>query len=264
MDTRLDFDGIRRYWDDRAAGDTSVQSTTQDVYLREIEFRVLSERIAQLRPASVADVGCGDGRTTTRLAAELPGVAFHGYDYAGAMVANARGHAMTGPAPQVRFTQCDVTQGLPGRFDLIFTTRCLINLPTWELQMTALRHIHAALHEGGSYLMVENFLEGHDNFNQVRSRYGLDPIAVRPHNFFLQRERLLAFSGTLFDLQEELNISSTYYLMSRVVYARMCADQDVAPDYFDDHHRLAAGLPFAGEFGPVRLLSLRKRPEAST
>jgi len=43
----------------------------------------------------------------------------------------------------------------------------------------------------------------------------------------------------------------------------MCADSGVAPDYFDDHHRLAAGLPFAGEFGPVRLLSLRKKSGVS-
>ena len=68
----LDFDGIRNYWDTRASGDSSAQSTTQDVYLREIEYRVLAERVGRLRPARVADVGCGDGRTTLRLAAGCP------------------------------------------------------------------------------------------------------------------------------------------------------------------------------------------------
>lgn len=259
----LDFDGIRQYWDDRASGDSSVQSTTQDVYLREIEYRVLLERIRQHAPSRVADVGCGDGRTTARLASGLAGVVFDGYDYAPSMVANASNSSQTGSVANLRFSQLDITQGLSQRFDLIYTTRCLINLPSWELQMVALRHIHDALNDGGVYLMVENFLEGHDNFNRVRASYGLDEIAVRPHNFFFQRERLIDFAGPLFEVQEELNISSTYYLMSRIVYARMCADSGVAPDYFDDHHRLAAGLPFAGEFGPVRLLSLRKKSGVS-
>jgi SAM-dependent methyltransferase len=257
----MDFEGIRQYWDNRASGDTSVQSTTQDVYLREIEYRVLFDRIKQIGPARVADVGCGDGRTTMRLATGLSGMAFDGYDYASAMVTNARSSEA---ASNVRFGQRDITDGLPDRFDLIYTTRCLINLPSWELQMVALRHIHSALKDGGTYLMVENFQEGHDNFNQVRSTYGLDEIAVRPHNFFFRHERLMAFLGPLFEVRETLNISSTYYLMSRIVYAKMCADMGVSPDYFDDHHRLAAGLPFAGEFGPVRLLSLRKKPGEHT
>ena len=46
----LDYDDIRKYWDDRAVGDSSVQSTTQDVYLREIEARVLEERIERYAP----------------------------------------------------------------------------------------------------------------------------------------------------------------------------------------------------------------------
>lgn len=257
----LDFDGIRQYWDSRASGDASVQSTTQDVYLREIEYRVLHERMLHRNPSSVADLGCGDGRTTARLADAFPAIAFEGYDYASAMVANAQGNSRHRDLPNVRFSQGDATQGLPGGFDLIYTTRCLINLPSWDLQKLALRHIHAALHEGGCYLMVENFREGHDNFNRIRASHGLGEIAIRPHNYFFERERLIDFLSPLFELREELNISSTYYLMSRIVYARMCADQGLSPDYFDDHHRLAAGLPFAGEFGPVRLLCLEKRRE---
>ncbi len=255
----LDFEGIRNYWDTRASGDSSAQSTTQDVYLREIEYRVLSERVGRLRPSRVADVGCGDGRTTLRVAAGCADVAFDGYDYAASMIENARASGQAQSAANVRFARHDIMDGLPERFDLVYTTRCLINLPSWDMQMAALRHIHAGLADGGSYLMVENFQEGHDNFNAVRRAYGLSEIAVRPHNFFFLRPRLIDFMAPLFELREELNISSTYYLTSRVVYARICADQGATPDYFDDHHRLAAGLPFAGEFGPVRLLVFEKK-----
>ena len=60
-------------------------------------------------------------------------------------------------------------------------------------------------------------------------------------------------------LEEEINISSTYYLVSRIIYSKICAETGVQMDYFDDHHRYAAGLPFSGEFGPVRLICLRKK-----
>ena len=67
----MDFNEIKKYWEDRAALDTSAQSTTQDFYLREIEFKVLSERIKKYSPKLVADIGCGDGRTTARLAENM-------------------------------------------------------------------------------------------------------------------------------------------------------------------------------------------------
>jgi len=32
----MDFNGMKKYWENRAKEDDSVQSTTNDVYLREI------------------------------------------------------------------------------------------------------------------------------------------------------------------------------------------------------------------------------------
>lgn len=255
----MDFNEIRQYWDQRAGGDSSVQSTTQDVYLREIEFEAVLGQIQKCAPGRVADVGCGDGRTTVRLASRVPAANFTGFDYADSMVDNARKIHAQGEGARVRFDPLDICDGLKESFDLIYTTRCLINLPSWELQMQALHNIHAALPAGGTYVMVENFVEGQNNFNQLRRQYGLNEIPVRVHNNFFERSRLMEFAGAGFSVEYEVNISSTYYLMSRVIYARICSDAGVEPDYFDDHHKLAAGLPFCGEFGPVRLVCFRKR-----
>jgi hypothetical protein len=63
----------------------------------------------------------------------------------------------------------------------------------------------------------------------------------------------------MFRIEEEVNISSSYYLVSRVIYSKICAEKGIQPDYFDDHHRFAASLPFSGEFGPIRLICLKKR-----
>lgn len=255
----MNFDEIRKYWDDRASGDSSAQSTTQDVYLREIEFAVLSERILKYAPRRVADVGCGDGRTTARLANKYPDSDFMGFDYSQSMVANARRDRSSVDRPNLKFDQLDICDGLNGAFNLIYTTRCLINLPSWDLQQLAVNNIHRALAPGGVYAMVENFAEGHANFNQIRTQFNLPEIPVREHNLFFERARLIDWSAKMFEVDEEVNISSAYYLASRVIYSKICVETGVAPNYFDDHHRFAAGLPFCGEYGPVRLLCLKKR-----
>lgn len=255
----MNFEEIRKYWDERASGDSSAQSTTQDVYLREIEFGVLSERILKYSPRLVADVGCGDGRTTARLANSHSDTEFIGFDYSQSMVGNARRDRGSADRLNLKFDHLDICDGLDGAYNLIYTTRCLINLPSWKLQQLAINNIHRALAPGGVYAMVENFAEGHSNFNQIRARFNLPEIPVRAHNLFFERARLLDWAAKMFEVDEEVNISSAYYLASRVIYSKICVEKGVAPNYFDDHHRFAAGLPFCGEYGPVRLLCLRKR-----
>lgn len=255
----MNFDEIKRYWEDRASRDSSAQSTTQDFYLREIEFNVLSEHIGKYLPNSVVDIGCGDGRTTIRLASKYPAIHFYGFDYSLAMIENAQKVLLSSQAFNIEFEQFDICYELKASFDFIYTTRCLINLPSWDLQKKAIKNIHEALNVGGVYIMVENFIEGQENFNLVRRKFDLPEIPVREHNFFFQRERLLEYVKDSFLVEEEVNISSTYYLVSRVIYSKICSETGVRPDYFDDHHRFASGLPFCGEFGPVRLLCLKKR-----
>lgn len=246
---------IKKYWEDRAAHDTSAQSTTNDIYMREIEY-------GALRPwmeghYKVADVGCGDGRTTAHLAMRFPDIMFTGYDYCDRMIANAR--VACPVLHNLRLENADICNELKKSFDLIYTTRCLINLPTWEMQKTAIFNIHCALEEHGKYIMVENFIEGHDNLNRVREQFGLPEIKVRSHNLFFQRDRFLDFIQRWFVLVDEVNISSSYYMTSRTIYSKICADAGIKPDYSSMYHKLASGLPFAGEYGPVRLICLRKR-----
>jgi len=254
----MNFEEVKKYWDDRASGDPSAQSTTQDFYLREIEFKVLLARVQNYLPSTVADVGCGDGRTTALLARKYQNINFTGYDYSSFMVENAMTHLCTQELENIKFNQLDICAGLNSLFDLIYTTRCLINLPSWELQRKAIDNIYAALQVGGVYLMVENFIDGHENFNQVRKSFDLQEIKVRDHNLFFQRDRFVDYIDGLFKIEEEVNISSTYYLMSRVIYSKICSDSGIQPDYFDNHHRYAANLPFSGEYGPTRLICLKK------
>jgi SAM-dependent methyltransferase len=256
----MNFNQIKNYWDKRAAGDDSEQSTTQDVYLREIEATTLASELKKLKPNSTADIGCGDGRTTLRVARQFHQTEFFGYDYSGAMITNAKMQLSNEiNIENINFAQADILNDLPQKFDSLYTTRCLINLPAWELQQQAISNICDALNDNGVYIMIENFVEGQMNFNRVRKEYELPEIPIREHNLFFERKPLLSYLDNYFHLDHECNISSTYYLMSRILYSKICADTDTLPDYYDVHHRLASKLPFSGEYGPVRLLCLRKK-----
>ena len=67
---------IKKYWDNRAKEHTSdCQGTTNDLYLRELEIKTVSEKIRGLGlsyGASLIDIGCGDGYSTMRFAKALP------------------------------------------------------------------------------------------------------------------------------------------------------------------------------------------------
>ena len=255
----MKFEEIRSYWDERARGDQSSQSTTQDHYLREIEYRAVAEQIRMHGPAHVVDIGCGDARTTARLACDYPQMRFTGIDYAQGMIDNARTVVADAKVENLELQVGDVCLPIDcDQADFVYTNRCLINLPEWSLQQNAIGNIHERLADGGIFAMVENFVEGQDNFNAVREKYNLQPISIRDHNTFFEIDKLKEFLAGKFDVVSETNISSTYYLVSRVIYSKICQEQGLSPDYFDDHHRLAADLPFSGEFGPVRLIVLRK------
>lgn len=245
---------IKQYWNERAV--TSLETaTTNDVYLRRVEAYALSQVIRKHSPGFVADVGSGDGRTTHRVALEFPSTTFVGYDFAPEMVRMARDRWKMS---NLVFFGGDISFPLPVKHGLIYTTRCLINLPSWNDQIRAILNIHQSLCEGGIYVMIENFMEGQIALNEQRHKYGLPEIAVRGHNLFFRRDPLITIVSSLFKILDECNISSTYYLATRVLYARICMDRGEDPDYTSTHHRLAAELPWAGEYGPVRMIVMQK------
>ena len=256
----MDAKEIKAYWDNRASVDSSAQSTTMDLWFRNIEADFLLQSIKEHNPINICDVGCGDGLTTLRCAKESPSRTFTGFDYSASMINNAQKNLQNQGIKNTAFYTGDITRKIGAKgFDFIYSTRCLINLPDWIAQAKALTQIKNLLRNGGVYVMIENFIEGHDMFNSVRADFGLPPIQIRDHNTFFERDNLMTQMTKDFDVLEEINISSTYYMVSRVVYSVICKDQNISPDYNDIHHRLASRLPFSGEYGPVRVIVFKKK-----
>ncbi len=261
----MKYQEVKAYWEKRALDQgTSPQATTMDFFMRQIEIKCLKNSVAKFARGkdrfNVADIGCGNGYSTIELAKDFPEIEFRGYDYSRQMIKYAKENRKNSNSRNVKFTVLDIIQeNLNQKFNLIYTDRCLINLPSWELQMLAIKKIAQSLVDGGIYLMIENFWDGHNNFNELRRQFGLSEIPIRDHNLYLENSRLESFLKEYFDILSFENISSQHYLVSRIVYSKICKHNNIEPDYFDIHHELGSRLPFSGNFGPICMCQLRRK-----
>ncbi len=254
---------VKQYWTERAASD-SANATTNDVYLRNLERATLVARLRTLgcsAQSRVLDAGCGDGQTVFALAAEF-GCSLVGRDFAPSMIELAKIQLANDPNPHIDFAIGDVRRVADEfgaeAFDFVMTDRCLINLESEAEQYAAIEGIERALKPGGSYLAIENFVEGNEKLNALRTSFGLPPIAIRWHNRFFREVEFIERARARFRSVEKFEFSSAYYLATRVIYARLCAVEGVAPDYRHPIHADSVKLPPFGDFSPIKLFVLGK------
>jgi len=261
---------IKQYWDERAKGTepASVQATTFDVFLRDLEIAKFKQKIAEIalpEGSTVVDFGCGDGHATVNVAAAFPTLRFIGIDWSEDMLTLARQRctAHSGLAERMSFRQGDmrrVSDVLNGKkFDVFLTSRSLINLMYSEEQYGAIEQIAEHLKPGGYYFGIENFMQGQNNFNALRVAMGLPEIPVRWHNHFFDEQEYIARTAKHFDSLEFESFLSSYYLATRVIYSAGCHLMGEEPDYFHPIHRTAGRLPPIGDFCPIRLVRMRRK-----
>lgn len=261
-------DKIRQYWDDRAKQDGAVTSTTNDIFLRELEIKALVTALGEKsisNDSTWLDIGCGDGYSTIRVTEALGLEHTIGVDFSPEMI--RRANTNLGAHPQLRgrlrFLVADVldlaTQVDANTIDYATTDRCLINLTSSGEQKSAIRQIANCLKLGGWYVGIENFIEGHRNLNEQRKAVGLSEIPVRWHNLFFSEKKFVTQVSAHFTHLESKDFSSSYYYATRVIYSKMCQLRGEEPDYTHEIHQLAVGLPPLGQFSPVRLFTLRKK-----
>lgn len=105
---------------------------------------------AKLRAGGmVADVGSGNGQALIFLAQGYPQATLIGYDSYPPAVESANANARAaGVADRLRYEVCDVTQGIPGIYDLITTFDVVHDMPR---PRPALQMIRRALNPEGTY-----------------------------------------------------------------------------------------------------------------
>ena len=258
---------IRQYWDERAraaAGEPSA--TTNDVYLRNLESTVLLNELQSIlgdRSVLILDVGCGDGKTTLDLATHFPRASFLGIDFSSEMIASAKNNAsQLRTRSDVRFEVGDAraVNDVIGKckFDVILTSRCLINIVDRKQQWLVLKQFSDALAPDGLYFGTENFSGGQDNLNALRRSLELPEIEIRWHNLYFDEVEFLTHARKLFRSVELINFSSTYYFITRCVYSALCKQENEPTDYKHPIHKVAIRVPPFGDFSPIKLIRAKK------
>jgi SAM-dependent methyltransferase len=150
------------------------------------------------------------------------------------MIANAR------HGPLVTFKAGDVALLPDGSFDLVYTQRCLINLPTWEQQHAAIDAIAERLTPRGRFLMCEHSQNGLDAINALRQKW--DRPAIQPpwHNRYFRDGELATI--TSLRLLNCIPFSATYYFLSRVLNDKLAEAEGLEPAYDAKINQLALRL----------------------
>lgn len=227
---------------------------TNDFLLKKLELELISNRVEEC--SAVLDIGCGNGLTLLHLVKNkhCTGV---GVDFSPELLKVARKSAIEQGVEKeaVAFLMGDIEDlaGDLGVFDYVLTERCLINLESAERQHRAFLEIMKHVRVGGRYLMIESFIQGLERINELRISLGLERIDPPWHNVFLDEDLVKGWGTGEIVLEEIYPFSSTYYFLSRVVYAKIAEQRSEGLRYDSDINLVACRLPPIGDFGPTRL-----------
>lgn len=254
-------DAVLDFWDKQAAI-AGGKATCPDAAYRELEIARIIECIGS-KTESILDVGCGNGYSTVRFAQHALYAKIVGIDYSEAMIAEA----LRFRTKRIGFMYGDVRKKLPerweapGTWDVVVSERCLINLASWEEQQAALLNLRDALSPTGKLILVENTVDGLEKLNKLRAQFGLHAITVRWHNRYFSLDQLEPFLGEHFVVKRRENIGNLYYILSRVLHAKMAQDDHREPAYNHPINWIASQLPSLGlyDYSPNYLWELHKR-----
>ena len=195
---------------------------------------------------AVADVGCGNGRTLIDLAQGRASGTFVGYDFAENMVGVAERRRQSLGLTNLHFECFDAASatlpaGAKGAFDVVIGKRVLINIKE-EGKRQALKNIYDMLRDGGTYFMIECFIEPLERINDIRESLELKRISVRSFNEYLTGA-FMKEVDRYFTVEKVVDSGSLYYFISRVFNAYL---SDGEPDYFAPINQLASKLVLSG------------------
>ena len=128
------MDFIKAYWEQQgSAHQSSHLASWGDRYAIELEIETISRFIKE--GDRVLDIGCANGFSTFRQHEINRAARYTGVDYANSMIEHAQRSLSEKrlPPDEIRFEVASIL-ALPfgdGAFDVAYTTRALINLPTW-------------------------------------------------------------------------------------------------------------------------------------
>ncbi|MGE5329815.1 MAG: class I SAM-dependent methyltransferase [Deltaproteobacteria bacterium] len=215
---KVDF--IQNIYQERKTDE--IYATSPDFNLRELEIDFIKEN---LNSGKVLDIGCGNGYSLISLARHIESE-YVGMDFSENMLLGAQKlieKFRTELKSIPEFIQGDVRK-LPfedNMFDCVLSERCLLNLPSREMQYDTIKEVYRVLKDDGIYVMVEGTEDGLERLNYIREKMGLDLIPTvskdNAGSLKFNEKQLNEFLSPMFEI-EKIQFFGMYYLISRVIH----------------------------------------------
>lgn len=163
----------------------------------------------------VLDAGCANGFSALEQLKTHDNINIVGIDYAENMIKVAKEHETS----NLKFQLGDIKSiDYPDNtFDVVYTTRVLINLPTWKDQLTGIRECLRVVKPNGLVILSEGFWEPLVKLNALRQICNLPPLVEHDFNRYLKRNRLEEYLKSNNMQYKVEDFSSMYYLGSRLL-----------------------------------------------
>lgn len=252
---------IKEYWEKQAKKyGESHEASWGDNFAIELEIQTIGQYLSE--GDDVLDVGCGNGYSTCHhLDKKVRSIT--GIDYSENMIAAAnKNKSNMGLGLEVNFEIGDVTNiHLDDcSFDVVYTTRVLINLPTWQDQVKGIAECLRVCKNKGTVILSEAFWEPLTLLNAMRTLKQLPPLVEHDFNRYLKKETLEKHLRDLNIEFECVDFSSIYYLGSRFLRELVTNPEDY-PGYSNPINEIFYKIEkqfSGGNFGIQQAYVLRK------
>ena len=208
------------YWNLRAKKNKqTIKSTTNFNLIKEFEISILKylfKKYLKKKKLKILELGCGNGVNLKSLKKIFPKFEFYGIDYSNEMIKYANKENSNINFIFGDITKTNIYNGLP-KFDVIFTNRCLINLKSENKINKAISKSEFLLKNGGYFIFLENFLNGHKNQKKLRKILNLKYRKIAKFNKFFDEKSFLNLLKKYFKILENVNYSSLNDLLLYVL-----------------------------------------------
>ncbi len=207
---------ISQFWSSRADEfGTSHCASWGDNYAIDLEIQTIGQNVRE--GDKVLDVGCANGYSAIHhLSKDVSSIT--GVDFNEAMIREAKKNLEEVDSPgQLSFEVGDVRklQFEDNTYDVVYTTRTLINLPTWDEQQQGVSECLRVCKVGGTVIFSESFWEPLVLLNSIRTLKSLPPLVENDFNRYLKQSYLEEYFRSEGIQFEVVDFSSIYYLGSR-------------------------------------------------
>lgn len=209
---------IKAYWDSQAkTHNHSFEASWGDLNMIRLEIQTIGQFLSPEQ--NVLDVGCANGFAAfTHLENGLKAIT--GVDYSENMIHEAKKRASErGFGKRATFKVGDIQNidAADNTFDVVYTTRVLINLPNWEAQLKGVKECLRVAKRGGLVIFSEAFWEPLCRLNALRVVANLSPLPEPDFNRYLKQSNLEDTLTTMGHDYESVDFSSLYYLGTRFI-----------------------------------------------